>query len=179
MKFKETKLKGAFVIELEKHEDERGFFARSWCMKEFEEHGLNTNIVQCNISYNKKKGTVRGMHFQKSPYEEAKTVSCIKGSVYDVIVDLRKESPTYMEWYAVELSTANFKMLYVPERFAHGFQTLTDDTLVYYQMSGFFYPESSGGILWDSKSLNIKWPIDTDITVSQKDREFPDMGIEL
>ena len=158
MIFKETKLKGAFLIELERIEDERGFFARSWCQKEFHEHGLNPIIVQCNISYNKRKGTLRGMHYQISPYEEAKVVSCIRGSIYDVIIDLRPDSATYCQWFAVELSSDNYRMLYIPVGFAHGFQTLSDNTAVYYQMSEFYHSECTRRFKWNDPTFVIQWP---------------------
>ena len=159
MIFNETKLKGAYVIDIEPLEDERGFFARSFCRKEFEERGLNPCIVQCNISFNKKKGTVRGMHYQAAPHEEAKLVSCIGGAIYDVIVDLRPDSSTYCQWVAVELSSQNHKMLYIPEGFAHGFQTLEDNTEVFYQMSEFYHPECARGIRWDDPAFGIEWPL--------------------
>lgn len=159
MIFKETRLKGAYVIELEQLQDERGFFARSFCQKEFEEHGLNPHIVQCNISYNKKKGTLRGMHYQTPPYEEAKLVGCIRGSIYDVIIDLRPHSDTYCQWFAIELSVNNYKMIYAPEGFAHGFQTLEDDTAVFYQISEFYHPECARGIRWDDSAFGIEWPL--------------------
>ena len=152
MIFKETKLKGAYIIELELLEDERGFFARSFCIDEFKKNGIDFNIVQCNISYNKEKGTLRGMHYQIAPYEEAKIVSCIRGAIYDVIIDLRQESPIYCKWFAVELSAKNYKILYIPKGFAHGFQTLEDDTVVFYQMSEFFHPECTRGVRWDDKA---------------------------
>ena len=173
MLFKETKLKGAFVVELEPFEDERGFFTRSFCRKEFEKQGLNSNIVQCNISYNKKKGTLRGMHYQVAPYEEAKLVSCTNGSIYDVIIDLRPNSPTYCKWIAVELSANNHKMFYIPEGFAHGFQTLKDNTTVFYQMTEFYHPKSAKGIRWNDSAFQIKWPI-SDLIISEKDRDYPD-----
>ena len=172
MKFTETKLKGAYLIEIEKQEDNRGFFARSWCKKEFEAHGLNPNLVQCNVSYNKKKGTLRGMHYQIKPHEEAKVVSCIKGAIYDVVIDLRKDSPTYCKWVAEELTADNYKMLYVPEGFAHGFQSLEDDTIVYYQMSEFFHPECARGIRWDDSCVNIKWPPLVQKVLSDKDKGY-------
>lgn len=171
MKFIETKLKGAYIIELEPMEDERGFFARSFCQKEFEEHGLNPRIVQCNISYNKKKGTLRGMHYQGVPHEEAKLVSCLRGAIYDVIIDLRPSSTTYCKWFAVELSAQNYKMLYVPEGFAHGFQTLENNTVVFYQMSEFYHPECARGVRWDDKAFGITWPLSVKIT-SNKDRSL-------
>ena len=177
MIFKETKLKGAYIIELEPMEDERGFFARSFCQKEFQEHGLNFNIAQCNISYNKKKGTLRGMHYQAVPCQEAKIVSCIKGAVYDVAIDLRPDSPTYCQWFAVELTahslllSAPYKILYVPEGFAHGFQALNDDTEVFYQMSQFYNPESARGLRWDDPAFGIKWPLVEKI-ISEKDSNY-------
>lgn len=173
MKFVETELKSAYIIELEPIEDERGFFARSWCKKEFEEHGLNPNLVQCNISYNKKKGTLRGMHYQVKPFEEAKLVRCTRGSIYDVIIDLREDSNTYMKWISVELAADNNKMLYVPEGFAHGFQTLEDDTEVTYQMSEFYHPECARGIRWDDKMFEIAWPIE-EMIISEKDKSYAD-----
>ena len=171
MIFKETKLKGAYIIELEPLEDERGFFARSFCQKEFEEHGLNFRIVQCNLSYNRKKGTLRGMHYQVAPYEEAKLVSCIRGAMYDVIVDLRASSPTYCQWFAVELTAENYKMLYIPVGFAHGFQTLADNTTVFYQMSGFYHPECAGDVRWDDPAFGIEWPI-KHLVISSKDQSY-------
>jgi dTDP-4-dehydrorhamnose 3,5-epimerase len=182
MIFKETRLKGAYVIELELIEDERGFFTRSFCKKEFEKNGLNFNIVQCNISYNKKKGTLRGMHYQIKPHEEAKIVSCIKGTIYDVIIDLRPDSPTYCQWFAIELTahssplTAPYKMLYIPEGFAHGFQTFEDDTVVYYQMSEFYHPECARGVRFNDQAFNIKWPV-PEIIISERDRSFQDFKV--
>src|SRR6266487_3389064 len=158
MIFIETTLKGAFIIEPERLEDERGFFARSFCRKEFEDHGLNPNLVQCSISFNKKKGTLRGMHYQISPHAEAKLVRCTMGAIYDVIIDLRPHLPTFKQWIAVELTAENRQMLYIPEGFAHGFQTLTDNTEVYYQMSQFYYPEYSRGVRWDDPAFGIVWP---------------------
>lgn len=171
MIFKETKLSGAFIIELEKIVDDRGFFARTWDNKEFEEHDLNTKLVQCNISFNKKKGTLRGMHYQIPPYEEAKLVCCIKGKIYDVIIDLRPHSKTYKNWLAVELAVDNNKMIFVPEGFAHGFQTLEDNTKVFYQMSQFYNQEASRGIRWNDESFDIKWPIKPSI-ISEKDLSY-------
>ena len=168
MVFKETILKGAYIIELEPTEDERGFFARSFCKKEFEERGLNCNLVQCNISYSKKKGTLRGMHYQAVPCQETKIVSCIRGTIYDVAVDLRLSSPTYCQWFAVELSADNHKMLYIPESFAHGFQTLEDNTEVFYEMAQFYNPESARGLRWDDPVFKIEWPLSVKI-ISDKD----------
>lgn len=166
--FCETKLKGAFIIELERLEDERGFFARTFCQEEFEAHGLNARIVQCNISFNKRKGTLRGMHYQVAPYEEAKLVRCTKGAIYDVIIDLRPDSLTFRRWIAVELTADNRFMLYVPADFAHGFQTLEDNTEVFYQMSEFYHPECARGVRWDDPAFAIEWPM-VPITISEKD----------
>ena len=176
MKFIETKLKGTYIIELEPMEDERGFFARSFCQKEFKKHGLNPRIVQCNISFNKKRGTLRGMHYQVSPYEEAKLVSCIRGAIYDVIIDLRQDSPTYCQWFAVELTEENYKMLYIPKGFAHGFQTLEDNTVVFYQMSEFYYPECARGVRWDDSTFEIEWPLSEQV-MSKKDLSYPDFRV--
>ena len=173
MIFKETRLNGAYIIEIEPLEDERGFFARSFCQKEFEEHGLNPRVMQCNISFNKKKGTLRGMHYQIAPYQEAKLVCCTKGAIYDVIIDLRKDSPTLKQWIAVELTATNRRMLYIPEGFAHGFQTLEDNTEVFYQMSEFYHPESAKGVRWNDPAFGIVWPDDIRV-ISDRDRQYQD-----
>jgi dTDP-4-dehydrorhamnose 3,5-epimerase len=173
MIFRETELKGPYIIEPEPVVDERGFFARSFCQKEFKAHGLNPRVAQCNISHNRKKGTLRGMHYQVAPYEEAKLVSCLRGAIYDVIIDLRKDSASYCRWSAVELSDKNYKMLYIPEGFAHGFQTLTDDTTVFYQMSEFHHPACARGVRWDDPAFGIKWPATVE-AISIKDRTYPD-----
>jgi dTDP-4-dehydrorhamnose 3,5-epimerase len=159
VKFTETKLKGAFIIDIEPVEDERGFFARSFCQNEFATYGLKTNFVQCNISFNKKKGTLRGMHYQVSPHEETKLVRCTRGAIYDVIVDLRPDSFTYKQWAAVDLTEDNWRMVYLPGGVAHGFQTLHDNTEVFYHMSGFHHPECARGIWWDDPEFGIKWPM--------------------
>ena len=177
MKFVETELKGAFIIEPEPLEDERGFFARTWCRKEYEQHGLNLKLVQCNISFNRNKGTLRGMHYQASPFEEAKLVRCIMGAIYDVIVDLRPDSKTFMCWIPVELSAENRKMIYIPEGFAHGFQTLENDTEVFYQMSEFYAPEYVRGVRWNDPKFNIEWPDGIRI-ISAKDKIFQDFDPE-
>jgi len=171
--FRETKLKGAFVIELEPTEDERGFFARTFCRKEFQDHDLNPDLVQCNISYNKKKGTLRGMHYQVAPHEEAKLVSCLRGAIYDVIIDLRPDSPTYCKWFAMKLNSLNYVVLYVPEGFAHGFQTLEDNTVVLYQISEFYHPECATGVKWNDPTFGIEWPLSVRI-MSKKDMNYPD-----
>ncbi|MCK5616562.1 dTDP-4-dehydrorhamnose 3,5-epimerase [Candidatus Pacearchaeota archaeon] len=172
MVFTEVELKGAYVIELELMEDERGFFARSFCQRQFEKRGLNPSIAQCNVSSNRKKGMLRGMHYQVAPHQEAKLVSCLRGSIYDVIIDLRPDSPTYCTSMAVELSAKNYKALYIPEGFAHGFQTLEDDTVVFYQMSEFYYPECFRGIRWNDPSFGVNWPV-PDPMLSERDRSHP------
>lgn len=170
----ETKFKGAFIIELEKLEDERGFFARTWCQKEFEEHGLNPRMVQCDISFNKYRGTLRGMHYQAPPHEEAKLVRCTKGAICDVIIDLRPGSSTLKQWFAVTLTEENHKMLYIPEGFAHGFQTLEEDTEVFYQMSEFYVSECAKGVRWNDPAFGIEWPTVSARIISAKDRQYPD-----
>lgn len=172
MIFKETKLKGAIVIDIEKKEDERGFFTRSYCQKEFRQHGLNDYIAQCNISYSKKMGTLRGMHFQDKPYGEEKLIRCENGAIYDVIIDLRLGSSTYCQWVAVELSAVSCRMLYVPKGFAHGYQTLKDNTVVFYQMSEFYHQEYERGVRWNDPVFGIKWPIKNPI-ISAKDSIHP------
>ena len=168
MKFYETELKGAYIIELEKFEDDRGFFTRVWDKKIMQDQGLKSDLVQMSFSFSKKKGTLRGMHFQKEPFREVKIVKCIQGKIFDVIIDLRVESKTYKKWIGVELSADIQKMIYVPEGFAHGFQTLEENTHVLYQMSNWFSLEHEKGIRWDDKDFNIKWPI-TDLIISKKD----------
>ena len=170
MIFAETKLKGAYVIEPERLEDERGFFARTFGHEEFAAHGLRNRFVQCSISFNQKKGTLRGMHYQVAPYEEAKLVRCTMGAIYDVIIDLRSGSPTFKQWVAVELTAQNRNMLYVPEGLAHGFQSLEDDTEVFYQISEFYHPESARGIRWDDPALAIEWPAERERIVSLEDQ---------
>ena len=173
MIFTETKLPGAFLIEEEKHEDQRGFFARTFCQREFESHGLNPRVVQCNVSFSKRKGTLRGMHFQIVPFAETKLIRCTSGSLYDVIIDLRPSSPTFKQHFGVELSAANHRMLYVPEQFAHGFQTLQDNTEVFYQMSQFYSAEHARGVRWDDPAFGIVWPADNR-TIFERDRSYPD-----
>lgn len=173
MIFKETKLKGAFIIELEKQRDARGFFARTFCRKEFRARGLNFEIVQCSTSYNRKKSTLRGMHYQAAPHREAKLISCIQGAVHDVIIDLRPDSDTYCQWFSAELRAEDFKFLYVPENFAHGFQTLRNGSVVFYQMSEFYYPARARGIRWNDPYFGIKWALKNPI-LSPKDRSYKD-----
>ena len=171
MIFSETKIEGTFIIEPELLIDERGFFARSFCKEEFDKHGLDSSIVQCNISCNRKKGTLRGMHYQIPPHEEAKIVSCTEGAIYDVVLDLRKDSGTYLRWIAVELTDENLKMLYIPKGCAHGFQTLKNQTRVFYQMTNFFHTESSRGVRWNDPVFGIQWPAGRKI-ISKKDTQF-------
>ena len=171
MKFTETKLKGAFVIELEPIEDERGYFARSFCKGEFAKYGLDFNIVQCNISFNKRKGTLRGLHYQVSPYEEIKLVRCTAGAIYDVIIDLRPESDTYKQWFSQMLTAENLKMLYVPKGFAHGYLALKDDAIVVYQVSEYYSPKHEKTIRWDDAEFGIVWPKMNKYIVSEKDQQ--------
>jgi dTDP-4-dehydrorhamnose 3,5-epimerase len=161
-----------YIIEPELLTDERGFFARSFCKEEFQKYGLETDIVQCNISYNKKKGTLRGMHYQVPPFEEAKIVFCTNGSIYDVVVDLRRGSSTYCQWVATDLSDKNFKMMYIPKGCAHGFQTLEDNAMVCYQMMEFFHPECACGLRWDDPRFKIEWPDNQKRIVSDKDQKY-------
>ena len=177
MKFTELNLPGAFLIEIEKIQDQRGFFGRLWCENEFKAHNLNTNLVQSNISLSKKKGTLRGMHFQKSPFEETKLVRCTKGSVFDVLVDLRPESPTFKKWFGVKLTEKNHKMLYVPKNFAHGFLTLEDNSEVYYLVTEFYNPEMERGIRYNDPEFNIEWPIDIE-EISEKDLNHPNFNLK-
>jgi dTDP-4-dehydrorhamnose 3,5-epimerase len=175
--FTETAFNGVFIIEPERREDERGFFARTWCVREFEGHGLNPRVVQCNVSYNKKKGTLRGMHFQVAPHEEAKLVRCTMGTIHDVIIDLRPTSPTYAKHIAVVLSAQNRRMLFIPEGFAHGFQTLEDHTEVFYQMSEMYAPECARGVRWNDPAFGIQWPDDARI-ISEGDQRYPDFILQ-
>lgn len=172
MIFSHTRLAGAFTIDLERAEDDRGFFARTFCRREFEAHGLKADVAQGNLSWNRRRGTLRGMHYQVVPGAEAKVVQCAAGALYDVIVDLRPESPTFRRWEAFELTTDNRRMLYVPEGFAHGFQTLTDECSVLYLMTEFYSPAHARGIRWDDPAFGIEWPI-ADPIVSDRDAGFP------
>jgi dTDP-4-dehydrorhamnose 3,5-epimerase len=173
MIFTSLPLNGAIAIDPERLSDDRGFFARTYCEREFAAHDIQARFVQCNVSFNLRRGTLRGLHYQQSPHEESKLVSCPRGAIYDVIVDLRSASPTYRHWHAVELSESNGRLLYVPKGFAHGFQTLCDDTTVFYQMSEFYHPDAARGIRWDDAALAIPWP-KTDLrTLSQRDLAFP------
>ena len=172
--FTETPLPGAFVIDLEMREDERGFFARAWCEDEFREHGLETRVVQCNMSYNNEAGTLRGLHYQLRPHSEVKLVRCTRGAIWDVIVDLREDSPTYKAWFGLELTADNRTMLYVPEQFAHGYVTLAPGTEIFYQVSEFYSPGHEGGIRWNDPAIGIRWPETEVRVISDKDASHPD-----
>jgi len=175
MIFTETKLRGAFLIDIERHEDERGFFARSWCRREFEAHGLDPEIAQCNVSFNVRKGTLRGMHYQTEPFEEAKLVRCTRGALCDVIVDLRPDSATFKQHVSDVLTAENRRMLFVPGGFAHGFLTLEDATEVLYQMSAFHAPERARGFRWNDPAFGIPWPAEVEV-ISERVRRYPDFG---
>lgn len=177
MKFVETNLEGAVIVELDKHEDDRGFFARQWCQKEFEAAGLIPTVVQANISSNKLKGTLRGMHFQQIPYEETKLIRCTRGALFDVIIDLRAESSTYLEWFGVKLTEENYKMLYVPKGCAHGFQTLVANTEAFYMVSEFYTPSAEGGVRYNDPLFRIDWPLSVS-AISDKDLNWPDYSVE-
>jgi len=173
MIFRATRLSGAYIIEPERLEDQRGFFARAWCAREFEAHGLVFRPVQANMSYNRTKGTLRGMHYQVLPYAESKLIRCTRGTILDVIIDLRPDSTTYCEWIGVELTAENYQSLYVPECFAHGFQTLADDTEVTYHVSQFYTPAAERGIRFDDPAFGIRWPLEVNV-ISDKDQGWPD-----
>jgi len=177
MIFRETELKGAYVIDLQRLEDGRGFFARSWCRREFEARGLNPELVQCNISFNAARGTLRGMHYQARPFEEAKLIRCTRGAMYDVIVDIRPDSASFGKYFSIVLTPENRSMLYAPEGFAHGFLTLEDHTEVFYQMSEFYAPEHARGFRWNDPVFGIPWPGDVK-TISDWDRSYPDFSFQ-
>lgn len=172
MRFEPTVLGGAFVIDSERLADERGFFARTFCQREFEQHGLNPCVAQCSVSFNHKRGTLRGMHYQAAPREEAKLVRCTRGAIYDVIIDLRPQSPTFRRWIGVELSAANGRALYVPEGFAHGYLTLHDHSEVFYQVSESYSPDCERGLCFNDPAFAIKWPFEP-VLISDKDRNHP------
>ena len=173
MRIRETDLPGAYILDVEMINDERGFFARTWCQQEFHSAGIKVQWVQSNISWNAGRGTVRGMHYQAAPHEEAKLIRCTAGSLYDVIIDLRRDSPTFLKHMGVELSHSNHRMLYIPEGFAHGFQTLEDGTEALYMMSHHYVPESARGVRWNDPLLGIQWPLETRM-ISERDRSYPD-----
>ena len=175
MRFEPTPLAGAFLVQLDFMSDERGMFSRSFCQDEFSKHGLDALVAQCNVSFNRRRGTLRGLHFQSAPKEEAKLVRCTRGAIWDVIVDLRDGSATQHQWFATELNAANHTSIYVPHGFAHGFQTLVDDSEVFYQMSEFYHPQLARGVRWNDPVLGIDWPIDGPI-LSERDRSLPLLG---
>ncbi len=172
MKFTKLDLRDAFLVELEKHGDHRGFFARLWCQKEFEEHGLVPHVVQANISFSTLKGTIRGLHYQEEPFAETKFIRCVKGAIFDVIIDIQPDSPTFMKWFSIELTAENHKMLYVPKGYAHGFQSIETDTEVTYLVSEFYTPHAEGGIRYDDPAFGIQWPLPV-AEISDKDRNWP------
>ena len=173
MTFLKTNLPGVFEIELELNRDERGFFARTWCAKEFAAHGLNSSLVQSSVSLNSNRGTLRGIHYQEEPYAETKVVRCTAGAIYDVALDLRRNSPTFKKWYATELSAGNRRSLYIPEGCAHGFLTLTNDSEVAYQMSEFYCPVAGRGVRWNDPAFRITWPEKVTM-ISERDLKYPD-----
>jgi dTDP-4-dehydrorhamnose 3,5-epimerase len=175
MRFTETSVAGAVIVDVEAHVDERGFFGRSWCTREFEANGLNPCVVQCNISGNLARGTLRGMHYQAPPHAECKLVRCTKGAIYDVVIDLRRSSPTYLRHVAAELTEDNHRALYIPEGLAHGFLTLTDNSEVFYQMSAFYEPAAARGLRWNDPAFNISWPVPVAV-ISTRDREYDDFN---
>ncbi len=173
MIFHETSLRGSYVLEMEKVEDERGFFARTWCNEELEAQNLDTNLAQCSLSFNRYKGTLRGMHFQVPPHAETKLVWCTKGAIFDVIVDIRAHSNTYLSWVGVELTEENLKMVYIPKGFAHGFQTLVDNSEVFYFVSDAYCPEAGRGMHWDDPAIQISWPQVETRVISERDQNWP------
>ncbi|HXF97252.1 MAG TPA: dTDP-4-dehydrorhamnose 3,5-epimerase [Gaiellaceae bacterium] len=173
MIFRETLLPGAWIVEAEPVEDERGFFARIWDAREFEERGLNGRLVQCSISFNRREGTLRGLHYQAPPHEEAKLVRCTRGAIFDVAVDLRRDSPTFGRWVGVELTEENRRALYIPEGCAHGFLTLVDGCEILYQISEFYAPEAARGVRWDDPAFGVRWPAEVRV-INERDRTYPD-----
>ena len=173
MIFRELELPGVFLLEPERKADSRGFFARTYCRQELEDHGLDPTVVQCNVSVNSRKGTVRGMHWQAAPYEEIKLVRCTNGAMYDVVLDLRPDSPTFKKHLGVELTRENRHALYIPAGCAHGFQTLEDETEVFYQMSELYYPEAARGVRWNDPAFDITWPLRISV-IADKDLAFKD-----
>ncbi|MEW6157613.1 MAG: dTDP-4-dehydrorhamnose 3,5-epimerase [Verrucomicrobiota bacterium] len=176
MKFSRTAIDAVWIIELERREDERGFFARTWCRNEFASQGLKAELVQCSTSLNLKRGTLRGMHYQAEPHPEAKLIRCTRGAIYDVALDLRTSSPTFRQWVATELTAENGRMLYIGEGLAHGFQTLIDETEVFYQMTEYFHPECARGVRWNDPSFAIHWPHTEHRLMSDRDASYPDFA---
>ena len=179
MKFTETRLAGAFVIEVQPHQDDRGFFARVWDPEVLAAHGLDGRAAQSSIAFNHRRGTLRGLHFQAAPFAETKLVRCTRGAIWDVIVDLRPGSPTFLQWVGVDLTADNRRTLYVPEEFAHGYQTIAETTEVWYQMSVPYAPEAARGLRWDDPALAIAWPAADERVISERDRTWPNVGEAL
>lgn len=177
MIFTQTPLPGAYMIDIEKRKDARGFFSRTWCQKECENYGLSTAFVQANMNFSEKKGTIRGLHYQQQPFQEIKLVRCTKGAIFDVIIDVRPHSATYGQWVSTLLTGENHRTLYVPEGFAHGYQTLEDDTEVFYPTTQFFTPEVECGIRWDDPAFEIEWPERQSVVVSDKDQSWPSVNL--
>jgi dTDP-4-dehydrorhamnose 3,5-epimerase len=177
MIFQKTKFDGAWLIDLQKHEDERGFFARAFCQREYLEHGMNPTIAQCNFSHNNQQGTLRGMHLQVGDFQEAKLVQCTQGAIYDVMVDVRPESPTFCQYEGVVLTAKEHRMLYIPEGFAHGFLTLEADTTIFYQMSQFYAPDYGRGFRWNDPAFGIAWPAEVKV-ISPRDATYPDFSLD-
>jgi dTDP-4-dehydrorhamnose 3,5-epimerase len=173
MKFTPTKIPGAYLIEIQPITDERGFFARSFCANEFQQHGLNSDFAQCNVSFTAKRGTIRGMHYQVAPDTETKLVRCTRGAIYDIILDLRPESPTFKQWVTADLTADDRQMLYIPPGCAHGFQTLINDTEIFYQMSGMYSTDAARGVRWNDSAFGINIPLAVSV-ISDRDREYPD-----
>ena len=177
MLFRETKLAGVFEIHIEPRTDERGFFARTWCQKEFSDHGLNSKLVQSSVSFNRQRGTLRGVHYQAAPFAETKVVRCTSGAIYDVVLDLREQSPTFKQWFATILNAENRHSVYVPEGCAHGFLTLKEDSEVLYQMSEFHHPDAARGVRWNDPAFQIAWPEPVEV-ISERDRTYPDFELK-
>lgn len=174
MEFKETPLKDVWVVDVSRHADDRGFFARTWCTEEFASRGLSTELAQCSVSFNKLRGTVRGMHFQKPPHAETKLVRCTSGAMMDVIVDLRFDSETYLRHVSIELDAESLRAVYIPPGCAHGFQTLTDSTQIFYQISVPYVASASCGIRWNDPALSIQWPLPISV-ISERDQNYPNL----
>lgn len=176
MNFTETGIEGLYIVELNKIGDERGFFARTWCEKEFSDKNLTSRMLQANTSYSKDKGTLRGLHYQVSPHHEAKLMRCIKGAIFDVAVDLRPDSKTYKKWFGIELTESNRKMLFIPEGCAHGYQTLVEDTEAFYMSSAYYAPEAERGVLWNDPAIGIDWPITDNLNITDKDKSWAEIS---
>lgn len=177
MIFEKTPISGAFAVHVEKHGDDRGFFGRTWCRREFSDQGLTPEPVQANVGYSAQKGTLRGLHYQKKPHQEAKLVRCVRGKIFDVIVDLRDKSPTRGRWFGMVLEEGVQTMLYAPEGAAHGYMTLADHTEIFYLVSAFYAPEAESGIRWDDPAFDIQWPLTEGLIISDKDRNWPDVDL--